>query len=324
MGLRRGNVVTMVAGAFGFAVGASALAIGCGSSGPAQTGPLPLDSGTDSTTGDADASEATEAGTNDGSAAADSTPDSPDGAGSGEADASEAGPVDAGYDGPSLADFPHAVDQAYCGRLQTCCEVPDAAWKTGSSSCVSVLDGVGGILRIGAYAAAFDSGAVVFDTAAAMTCLNDIATLNCGTVPATTFDELKADCFAAMVGTLGIDAGPCINPLQCTTGEFCRLLADGGAGVCVALGTTGQPCNDPTYSTDCSYLGNGGSLLYCGPGDGGNVCQPQLPVDAGCTQNPQCQSGACNYPMCVSTYTFSDPGAGICADFTIADAGDGG
>jgi hypothetical protein len=75
-------------------------------------------------------------------------------------------------------------------------------------------------------------------------------------------------------------------------------------------------------STDCSYLGLGSSSLYCAPGDGGPTCQTTLPLDAGCTAFPQCQSGVCLSPRCVDTTVLG--GSATCRAYTIPDAGGGG
>lgn len=228
---------------------------------------------------------------------------------------------------PSLSQFPHAVDVAYCTRLQQCCMVPAADWnQTGTSGCVSTLDTMGGVLGLGGFASALESGHVEYDASAAKNCLDHVYSFSCGAVPASAIAFTRDVCFGAMHGTLGAGAGPCVSSLECASGLYCRVVSGGGPGTCVALQGQGQACADTTASTDCTYLGNGTPALFCfDPGDGGTpTCEPALPLDAGpCNQAAACQSWACNYPTCVGTIVFSDPGApnGTCAAFSIDDAG---
>ncbi len=62
---------------------------------------------------------------------------------------------------PPLTAFPHAVDEAYCRRLQQCCLVTEAQWRQeGTGGCATVLDGVGGVFGLAAYNGTLDAGAV--------------------------------------------------------------------------------------------------------------------------------------------------------------------
>jgi hypothetical protein len=230
-------------------------------------------------------------------------------------------------DAPTLVDFPHAVDEAFCTRLMQCCIMSTdiaspAQWnQDGEGGCAPLFDQFGGAFGIGKYDVALDSGLVGYDASAANSCLLDWLSFQCGTVSAAGFAQARLTCFGAMSGTLGVDAGPCVNSLECHTGEYCRL-GDAGTGTCAALSGPGQPCSDTTSSTDCDYLGLGSPPLYCAPGDAGPTCQNTLPADAGCGQNAQCQSGVCLGPRCVDTQVFSS--SPTCRSFAIKDAGGGG
>jgi hypothetical protein len=216
---------------------------------------------------------------------------------------------------PPLSGFPNAVDVAYCERLRECC---GAGLNNWDPNCAAQLDNLGGVFGQGAFNAAFDSGLVQFDASAAHSCLLLVRSLTCGTIPAAGLATVIQDCFGAMQGTLAIDAGPCINSLECSAG-FCKLAQDGGPGFCHALAALGQPCTDPAGSTDCTYLGNGVPPLFCGPNDAGmNVCQNALPLSAPCNSGVQCASGSCYSTGCSSNQILSN--AGICSQF-ITDAG---
>lgn len=254
-----------------------------------------------------------------------------DGGGGGDADSST--PSDANdasdvqqYDVPPLGQYPHSVDEAYCVRMGNCCLVQPSQWNlTGDGGCTPIIDEFGGFRGLAEFNAALDSGLVTYNQAAAANCLQEISTLNCGVLTAQDIVKIQNDCFSAMQGTLGVDAGPCVNALECQSGEYCQLATDGGPGRCATLQGIGQPCNDTVHSTDCTYLGNGNPSAYCDPGDGSAppTCASSKPLDAGCNYNPECQSGACNWPVCVDSIVFSDPGVanGVCAYFTIKDAG---
>ena len=235
--------------------------------------------------------------------------------------------------------FPHAVDDAYCRQLQVCCGTAANMWRqTGPQGCATYLDSVGAVFGIGQYNDALDSGLVAYDRDAAAGCLTGLANLNCGTVLSGAYQALEGLCLSVLQGTLAPDAGSCLNSLECKPGEFCSAGTGDAGGVCLALRTVGEHCADTANSTDCSYLGNGESGLYCAVTvDAGTVCANTLAVDAGsCVSPSQCQSSLCQSPSCVSSYVFSDPGVknGFCDTFTIVlpdagpdgsvDAGDGG
>jgi hypothetical protein len=323
--VRRAYVLyAVVASAAGAVVSTAA---GCGDDNSVTSGE---DSGSDSTAEGGGDVQATETGPD----ADAGTMDSADAPATEDVSDAPSGFVDVGdvaIDVPPLGQFPHAVDLAYCTRLQQCCMVPSSQWDNTNdqNGCVPTLDTYGGVVGIADFNSALDSGLVLYDASAAKTCLDYVYSFTCGTVPASAITFIRDQCFGAMQGTLTAGNGPCVNSLQCTSGLYCQLTADGGPGNCTALKTQGQPCVDTTLSTDCTYLGNGTPALYCfDPMDGGApTCQPALPLDAStCTGNAACQTWTCNYPTCVDTVVFSDPGTpmGICATFTIVDAGGGG
>lgn len=297
---------------------------GCGDDNSVSGG----DSGGDSTADSSGDSMAAETGTETGTGG-DASEAGADGNGSDVTDAGS-GFVDVGdvaIDVPSLSDFPHAVDNAYCTRLEQCCMLSGGQqWnQNGANGCVPLLDMNGGVFGIADFNAALDSGLVGYDASAARTCLDTVLSYTCGVGPSSAIDLARDLCFGAMQGTLTSGNGPCVNSLECANGLYCRLSGDSGTGTCAPLQTQGQPCSDTVLSTDCSYLGNGTPALYCSdPGDGGTpTCQPALPLDAGCNSNAQCQTWDCNYPVCTNVFVFSDPGnpGGICATFTVVDAG---
>jgi hypothetical protein len=251
--------------------------------------------------------------------------DAADSGGNDAADAGDTAP-DVAVEAASIGAYPLSVTVAYCLRLQQCCLVPDGQWnQNGANGCVSLVGQSGGIrgLQLHQLALGSDAGLVTYDPVAGAKCIQDVNALACGVVPVSSILTVQDDCFAALQGTLGVDAGPCTDPIECKTNEHCRMVGDAGTGICTPLIAQGQPCTDKTYSMDCSYLGNGSPALYCDPKT--LTCQPPVALDAGCASNAACASEACNYPVCVDSFVFSDPGTpnGTCAFFTIADAGAG-
>jgi hypothetical protein len=339
---------TMVAGGAVLSVGVASLALigGCGggddtTSSAAVDGSVPPADGT-VPRGDALASDVTVAEGGGGSDAPLAVPDGghaadaslgPDGEGAAPTDSGQdaGAPVDAAVvevDATSLAGFPHAFNAAYCERLRECCGVPIGEWRDSpDGGCTVQNDKFGGLGAIAAYNAALDSGAIAYSPARAAACLQEVAQIGCGVYPASTQNMIIADCFAAMQGTL-IAGKPCVDSLECASGEFCEQSADGGANVCTALVGVGGPCSDTTRSTDCSYLGHGTPALFCGPngdaGDAGNSCQTVAPLSGSCKTNPQCSPNTCgSASTCVNAVVFSDPGVtpGTCAFYTMAADG---
>jgi hypothetical protein len=235
--------------------------------------------------------------------------------------------ADVQFDVPPLTQFPAAVMNAFCSHLTQCCimsqDITSASqWnQNGTNGCVPYYTAHSGAFGIADHAAALSSGHVGYDAAAASACLDEWSTLACGTVSAASLEKIKDDCFGATVGTLSIDAGPCLDSLECAFNEFCRI-GDAGTGTCVALSGPGQPCTDIATSFDCDYLGLGTRSQYCAPGDGGATCQSTLPEDASCSTENACQSGICVSPRCVSAAVFSS--TPICQFFALPDGGDGG
>jgi hypothetical protein len=302
----------VLSGVAGGTLAATTLAYGCGG----DTTVVPGDSGTQDTTVDV-------------------TPDAqgvdahPDVAEAGDVSTSDTmdftdiGNVEINV--PPLADFPHAVDDAYCTRLQQCCGVDPASWNQDGgvgAGCIATFDGLGGAFGIASYGEALDSGLVGYNMTLAATCIKEWLSFNCGTVSVNGLNTAKADCFGAMPGTLAANAGPCVNSLECKSGEYCVKAADAGMGTCIVLQTFGQPCSDFKTSTDCTYLGNGTPPLYCDADSG--TCQNALPTGSVCKHNQQCQTNNCFSPSCIDTFQFSTPGTGLCDLFTIKDAGGGG
>jgi hypothetical protein len=316
------RITIILGGVVGAAVAVGGLAAGCGGD---DSGVVHEEGGHDVTTGDAPMGDALMGDGGEGG------PGEVDG-GDAASDANDFADIgDVQIDVPALTAFPHAVDEAYCTRLQQCCLVDPSQWNQDGADggCAPSFDQAGGVFGVASFGG-LAGGKVAYNQAAAYNCLHDFLSINCGTVASSSLVKVQNDCFAAMVGTLDVGAGPCNSSLECKPGGYCRVVGDASTGTCAALQTQGQPCVDTTSSTDCTYLGNGNPALYCAPGvDGGPAtCQPALPLNGTCTQNPQCVTDSCNGTSCVDMYVFSDPGLamGTCAGFTLpgGDAGAGG
>jgi hypothetical protein len=232
------------------------------------------------------------------------------------------------FDAQALYGFPDAVNAAYCGRLAYCCDGADAsAFQFGG--CVANL-APNGWLNVGL--ANVHSGNIEYNPTLAAQCLEDIASIPCGTDTASVFMAQILTCGQAMVGTLPIGSPGCTSAWDCEPPAYCNNFeSDGGlaaSGTCERLVQPGSPCHDLNYSTDCSELGNGDPSNYCGPSDGGEggVCQPELGLGSPCQQYYQCQSQICDDTenVCLDSTVFSDPGVdgGACSyDNTPAEAG---
>ncbi len=213
----------------------------------------------------------------------------------------------------SLAQFPAAVNTAYCQRLAACCTADGGTGDAGAfvANCLGSFAGysAAGNLNL----ASTSSPNVIYVTAKAEQCLEQLAATPCGTVSAGKSELNYLTCAEAIQGTLGVGTSGCTSTFDCTSG-YCPT--DGGT--CTALSGVGGPCSDTTYSTDCTYEGNGDPLVYCSPDAG--TCQSDLPTDAGggatsaCFEYEQCQSQVCDFsggpdggPACVNSFIFADP-----------------
>jgi hypothetical protein len=225
-----------------------------------------------------------------------------------------------GADAPTLIDYPAAVNAAYCTRIAQCC----LSANFDFAKCNAVLDdpAVGGVRGISLYNASLDAGTVVYDASAAAACLAEVTSIPCGLISAVDLVKLQTDCFAAMTGTIAVNANGCKTSLECVTGAYCDRAdaGDGGLGTCAALAPDGGGC---VRDEQCSYLAQGKPPSQCD--NDAQVCEGTLPVDAGCNQSSQCASQLC-LGKCQSTGVISDPGVpnGICDFFLIKDAGGGG
>jgi hypothetical protein len=211
--------------------------------------------------------------------------------------------------------------------MSECC-VGDASAKFEMTNCVNSnydtfitpLLTIGPIIKAG-----IGSKQHTLNEANAAACLAGIEALACTTNPASTLDNLVTLCNSAFTPLATIANPSCESAFDCPSGTYCAPLAltsdfvpyvsaDGGVGTCVALKTTGQPCADYSYSTDCNYQGAQVNALYCNPNAAGGtpLCEAPSPTGSTCPNtdyNPECQSGQCvEAPdanvTCVTTVPF--------------------
>jgi hypothetical protein len=207
--------------------------------------------------------------------------------------------------GVSLSEFPAAVNTAYCQRLEACCSMDGGVVDAGAflASCLASLAGysAAGNLNL----ANTSSPNVTYVPAKAKQCLDDLAATSCGTESAAQSELNYLTCAAAIQGKLAIGSSGCTSSFDCVSGAYCP--SDGGS--CTALATVGMPCKDTTYSQDCTYLGNGEPLLYCGADSG--TCLDDLPNGSTCSEYEQCTSQVCTFGStsgtCATSYLFSYP-----------------
>jgi hypothetical protein len=213
--------------------------------------------------------------------------------------------TDAGSIDVTLKEFPEAVDTAYCRRLAACCSVVDAGAFV--ARCLASFAGysASGNLNL----ANTSSPHVTFNTGKAKACLEQIAAYPCGSVTAAQIELNAVTCASAIQGDLTAGAGPCTSSFDCVSGAYCPR--DGG--VCTPLSDAGGLCKDFTYSTDCTFLGNGVPSNYCNPDSG--TCQPDHPNGSTCFEYEECQSQLCVMDdagiVCTTAAPFST--AAICA-----------
>ena len=150
---------------------------------------------------------------------------------------------------------------------------------------------------------------VVFDKTKAALCLGEIRSFTCLT-PSAEETKLRDDCYAALAGTIALNAAGCTDAIHCAAGR-CVLPGDGGVGSCVALVGDGGDC---TTSDDCAYRGSSNPSLFCEDdfADAGPSCAPRLGLDASCGNNTDsdyaaCQSQVCGANLtCASAFTQND------------------
>jgi hypothetical protein len=212
----------------------------------------------------------------------------------------------AGFD-VSLAQFPAAVNEAYCQRLEACCGMLDAGVAEAGAfvaACVASFTGysASGDLNLANTA----SPHVVYVESNAKECLEQLAATPCGTVTAAQAQVNYLTCASAIKGQLAIGASGCTSSFDCVSGAHCPT--DGGT--CTALSGVNGACKDFEYSTDCNYLGNGVPLLWCNPDSG--TCLNDFANGSGCFESEQCQSLICSGAgSCVPSFQFAS--SGYCA-----------
>jgi hypothetical protein len=210
----------------------------------------------------------------------------------------------------SLAQFPAAVNAAYCQRLETCCHALDAGVADAGGFAA------GCIADFGPYSASGNlnlantaSPHVVYDPSNAKECLEQFAATPCGTETAAQSELNYLTCASAIQGQLAIGASGCTSSFDCVSGAYCP--SDGGT--CTALAIAGMPCKDTNYSTDCTYLGNGDPLLWCNADSG--TCENDFSTGSSCIEYEQCNTQVCNFSgstgTCASTLQFAN--AALCA-----------
>jgi hypothetical protein len=244
----------------------------------------------------------------------------------GDGEASDDGST---VDAPTLAEFPNAVNTAWCERLASCCDGNDAG-AFQLSECIAGF-GTAGWLNVSLSNT--KSGHIAYDPANAAKCLGDIGTISCGTLSSTAIEQQISTCGQAMIGKLNVGAKGCTSAWDCAPPAYCDNfdadggVTDGGTGTCKALAAAGSPCQDLLFSTDCSEIGNGHPSNFCSPADGGAVCTPEFANGVACGfAFYQCQSQICDNTtgLCQSTTIFSDPGDAsvVCAFYnTPVDGG---
>jgi hypothetical protein len=240
----------------------------------------------------------------------------------------DASDADASPVTPALLAFPNKVNTAYCERIAQCCGF-DGGAGFNITQCVADITESNGIANVSA--AQVDGGHIALDETASNTCLANMAVLNCATVQDPQYASTLIACSTAMQGLVGANAGKCTSYWDCTAGNYC-LVEDGGASHCVPLGSAeGGPCVDTTFSTDCSYRGDGNPPRFCSPiGDGSTgVCQPDFALSEGCDANATCLTQICDpataapttLGSCQNSSSFIVPGPdGICGAY-ILDGG---
>ena len=316
-------IIALVAGGTGV-TSLVALGVGCGDD---TAVPGPGDGSVDGTTADGTAAEGTAGDT--GATPADGASETGnDGGAPGNGDA-EGGAVVAS---PSPVGFSALISTAWCRSLERCCGLADA----GTFDMQKCIDTVGDYNLSNDLATvpngATDSGTVRYDQPSGDKCLSDIQALACGLLPSAALLTIRADCFAAIQGTIPLGATGCVTSLECAPQGFCSVTTDGGTRSCVPLAGPGGSC---TGNEQCSYHASGQPALYCDVrfNDAGtHVCLAQGGVDASCgvtypDYDQECTTDLCVAPgVCGTNNVFSDPGVagGTCDRLTIKDAGGGG
>jgi hypothetical protein len=257
----------------------------------------------------------------------------------------DTGPMDGGsdadaasFDAAALYAFPNAVNTAYCKQLQSCCAKDSFdAGAFDLATCVSQYAQGGGFYNVSL--ANVHGGHIDFDQDAAARCIADQAVLSCGTYTAAENTAAVNDCSQAMIGKLHIGDGPCLSAWDCALPAYCAgpggvaidsiFANDGGTlsgayvggnasadagqtGVCTALRSVNQSCNDLFFYTDCTYLGNGSPALFCNQdgGSGPGQCVPALATGAPCIVNVNCTPQVCDSvtSSCQGTTEFDTAG----------------
>jgi len=193
--------------------------------------------------------------------------------------------------------------------MATCCARDGGSFNTTACENVFDADETVPLTNLGLLYAGTTSTHVTLDQGTAEQCLTLMSAMGCGSDTAAAYAKLFNTCSAALVPTLPQGGTGCLTSFDCEPGTFCGPIAgldanfvpevDPTTSSCLPLATSGAPCVDNGYSTDCQYLGLGTSTgqLFCGTSGGGTArsCQPAVANGAACGsgETQQCTSGLC-------------------------------
>ncbi|WP_394848340.1 hypothetical protein LZC95_12860 [Pendulispora brunnea] len=225
---------------------------------------------------------------------------------------------DAGY--PTLERYVEQVTELYCMKTAFCCGGTDFDY----AKCKRVFmakPNPGAVLNNPAQPF-LDGGKMKLNIEAATKCYEDINKLTCGAT-AGALRKTYDDCVQGAVGTIPEGQTGCKGSPECVPPGHCEL-ADGGLpngttlGTCRAPRATNALCDFGQYDETGTLRPGAANFFYepqaqCGnmlsgnPGycanadtyygwdeDGGHVCQPPAPLDAGCYVHMECSTSYCD------------------------------
>lgn len=278
------------------------------------------DAQTEGGTAEADAGDATVSSGTDGSAGdsavtgSDATTDAP----------AETGPA-CTETIPSQTNFISDLANVVCSHLQTCCGL--TANQFSETNCLGLYaNPTYGAWMLTGYQAPYIAGGLLsYSQSSSCQCVEGVSALNCGVIPASTWDSVEQNCREAEQGTVAI-GGTCASSYECVSTAYCSVSdtsdpTDAALGTCIALVAPGGAC---TADDQCSYITTGSPSAYCLA----NVCTATLAVGTACSRNTECSTNYCGYSAstgfaCSSGVLFSNPlgSGGLCDYLTVPDSG---
>ncbi len=202
-------------------------------------------------------------------------------------------PVDANHDTgpdlhPDLVEFLGALAPATCDLYDRCgVDLSFSISFLDAADCQDLIESAYTDQAAPGYRALIEAGRVSYDSVAAQTCLDQVASVTCAEA-----QGIMRDCAAVFQGLVA-DGATCAADAECGPSSYCDDPFDcGNVGVCRPRAALGASCVSDSGCAGDAYCGNGVCRSYV---EVGGACASPLR----CRFGLECWSGTCGDPLTI-------------------------